>query len=270
MKTEYIRSQGLLKGFRVTMWEDREVKEMLSDPAKLTIVTDAMNKYYRQKDALVDGRFDLVSALQKATGVGFLMKTVKVDGKDTSVPDETEGEYLARLYKEATTDPESVFASKLKVTGQSVEQREASLDQILQRFADACGDTTSDGKPVARDAKTGELTGPGYSYKLDMTRPERKAGKPKTPPQYAIEGATNIINNHAEAKWIDRWTKGYKNSLGIVIDPIAFEPFNVQPPKNAKPEEVEAVRQQNITNLAWAIADDKGQVLAKTGKAEYA
>lgn len=262
MKVDRIRTIKLPLGIRVLQYEDADVRKLLEVPANLTLVTDIINKYCRQKDALVEFRDDLTVALIEDIKFPMEMETVKVDGKDVKQPAETPGEHLIRFIS-ALIKGEFVHP-KFPVTGADNNAKEASVYAALQTFADTMGDTDIKGVAIPRDEKTGRLTAPGYSYRLDIARPERKPGKAKTPPDYAIEGATSIINNGSEAKWAEKFTKGFKDAQGVTIDPIAFQPFDTKAPKGADAAAVEAVRQTNITNLAWAIAEKEAQVREKT------
>lgn len=261
MKVERIRTIGLPLGVRVLQYEDADVKKVLENPTNLTIVTDIINKYLRQKDALVEFRDDLVTLLTDDIGFKMLTETVKENGKDVTVPAEKPGEYLDRLVV-ALIDGTFTHA-KLPVSGADKAAKEKSVYNAFQALADTLGDVDAKGAPIPVDATTKKRTAPGFAYKLDIARPERTS-KPKTPPDYAIEGATSIINNGSEKKWAEKFTKGFTDAQGVIIDPIAFQPFDVKPAKGADAAATEAVRQQNIINLAWAIAEKEAQVREKT------
>lgn len=262
MKVDRVRTIGLPLGVRVLQYEDSDVKKALETPANLAIVTDIINKYLRQKDALVDFRDDLLSVLTQDIGFKMLTTTTKVDGKDVTVPDEKPGEYLDRLVASLISGEFS--HAKLPVSGADNKSKETSIYNAFQALADLLGDVDAKNVEVKRDEKTGRLLTPGFAYKLDIARPERKSAKPKTPPDYAIEGATSIINNGSEAKWAEKFTKGFTDAQGVKIDPIAFQPFDVKPAKGADAATVEATRQSNILALAWAIAEKESQVREKT------
>lgn len=254
MKVEYVDSLGLPKGFRVKQYEDADIAKLTQDPKWLAFITNACNKYERQKDALVRARSDISKLIIKA---GFVRKatTATVDGKEVTTFDWTEGKHISNFIEALITGT----LAHPKVTAKNEEQREAEAYNVLQALADQCGEVHEDGE------KKGQLKESPPCYVLDLSTPER-VSKPKTPSKRAVEGATNIINKGNEAKWIERFAKGYTNANGIVIDPIVHEPFNVKPAKNATPEEVEKVRQSNITALAWAITEDMEQVREKTAK----
>lgn len=242
MKAEYINSQVLpakagVRGFLIKQYEDADVKALCSVPGELALVTDAINKYLRQKTALVQSRTDISDKIG-ALGFPRKVKTVMVDDEPVETPDETEAKYIGRFIA-------ALVAGEFKhkaVKAAAPEQREVEAYAVLQSLADLCGDTDDDGKP--------KETPP--CYVLDIHTPER-VSKPKTPTKKAIENATNIINNKSEKKWIERFTKGYNSPTGGPIPPIPFKEFTTVAPKGATAEEVEAVRQQNITHLAWAI-----------------
>jgi len=254
MKLTYVNSLGLPKGFRVKEYET--IAEIVKDAGSETAVVEAVNKYLRQKSALVAGRDDLAGLIEETYAFKPILKTIKKDGKDVEVWDETEGKYIERFIASVVSG--KFTAKGLTLTGND-EQKEAAIYAELQKLADKCGDVDKDGKPLSEPA----------AYVLDIRTPERSS-KPKKLPQYAIDGATNIINNKAEAKWVKRWTEGYTNSNSVKIDPLSFDSFVAKAPANATPEQVETVRQQNIKNLAAAIVADREQVLAKTAKQEYA
>lgn len=262
MKVSRVRTIGLPSGIRCLQYEEADITKALTVPANLVIVTDIINKYLRQKDALVDFRDDLITTLTDVIKFPMLVETVKEDGKDVTVPAEKPGEYLDRmvvaLVKGEFTHP------KFPVSGADNKAKEASVYSALQAIADTLGDVDEKGAAVARDPKSGRLLAPGFAYKLDIARPERKPGKAKTPPDYAVEAAQNIINNKSEAKWAEKFTKGFVDANKVTIDPISFESFVTVPKPGATAQEVEACRALNITNLAWAIAEKEAQVREKT------
>jgi len=261
MKVAYISTLGLPKGVRVQQYEESEIKKLLDTPANLVIVADIVNKYLRQKDALVDARYDLDTLLLEDIKFPTIMETVKEDGKDVSVRKEKPGEYLDRLVvalvKGEFTHP------KLPVTGTDPKSKEASVYTALQALMDTLGDTDAAGNAIKRDEKTGRLTAPGFAYRLDIARPERTS-KPKNPPEYAVTGATQIIAKGSEGKWKAKFATGFTDANGVVIDPIVHEAFDVKAPKGATTEEVEKIKASNITALAWAIAAKEQQVREKT------
>jgi hypothetical protein len=242
-------------------YEESEIKKALEVPANLVLLTDMCNKYLRQKDALVDARNDLDTMLVEDIKFPTLTEVVKEDGKDVTVRAEKPGQYLNRLVDALV---KGTFSHpKLPVTGTDPKAKEASVYTALQALMDTLGDVTTDGTAIKRDEKTGRLTAPGYAYRLDMARPER-VSKPKTPPDYALEGATQIITKGSESKWKEKFAKGFTDANGVVIDPIAHEAFDVKPAKGATVEETEKVKQSNILALAWAITAKEQQVREKT------
>lgn len=267
MKVERVRTIGLPLGVRVLQYEDADIKKSLETPANLTIVTDIINKYLRQKDALVEFRDDLLSVLTDVIGFKMLTVTTKVDGKDVITPDEKPGEYLDRLTAALISGEFS--HARLPVTGADNKAKETSVYNAFQAIADTLGDVDAKGVAIPVDPATKKRTAAGFAYKLDIARPER-VSKPKTPPEYAVTGATSIINNGSEGKWAEKFTKGFKDAQGVTIDPIAFQPFDVKPAKDATPAEVEAVRAANILALAWAITEKEAQVREKTAAKKLA
>lgn len=268
MKVAYVETLGLPKGVRCLQYEEKDVLELLKDPAKVTIIADVLNKYERQKSALVDFRDDLDTHLREVVKFPTKTKKVKVDNKEVEERDEKPQVYLNRFIAAAIKG--EVKAPGLTVTGANDEQKEASVYNWLQSIADTMGDTNEKGEAIV--TKTDEATkavtvvnGPRYSYRLDISRPPRQS-KPKTPPDYAIEGATKIINNGAASvtKWKEKFAKGFTDANGVAIDPIVHDPFDVAPPKGATAEQVEATKQANIKALAWAIAAKETQVREKT------
>jgi hypothetical protein len=266
MKIEYVETQWPLpKGFRIAQYEDSDIVTALKDPAKVTMVTDVINKYLRQKDALVDGRKQLVALIETTTSFARKMTTVVVDGKPTEAPDETDGPYFQRFLTAATAGN----VKEVKVNpALNEEQREAEVYSWLQKLADKCGDVDQAGAEV----KWNDDNTPGanaYAFKLDMTRPPKAPGKPKTPPKYAMDGATNIINNKSEAGWIKKFAEGFTAKTGEKIVPIKHESFTTSVPTGATPEQAESIRKANIAALAWAITDVEDQKRAQR-VADYA
>lgn len=259
MKVDYVNSQSLPKGFRVKQYEDSDIAAMVSDPAKLRLVTDGINKYERQKDALVRARTQLVEKIV-AAGYKRPETTVKVDGKDETTFDNTEGKDIGIFWNGLIS---GTITNKV-VTGKTPEEREPQADAFMQSLADQCGEVDEkDGPNKGKSLETPPC------FVLDLSESAKRESKPKTPPKFAIEGATNIINNKAEKKWVDRFTKGYKNDAGIQLPAFSFDSFTQVAPKDATPEAAQAVRQSNITNLAFAIAINEANLRDLTKK-EYA
>ncbi len=239
MQVSYIRSQGLLRGFRVKQYEDHEIKALAADPAMLRLVTDCVNKDRRQKVCLVDARSQFLDKLCAAVGYTRPVSTAVVDGETVETIKNTEGEDIAIIRAQLT-------AGTLKhkdITGKTNEEREPQVETLLQAIADQCGETDDSGKALESPP----------CFVCDVRKAERAPAKPKEPNKRAIANATNIINNGSEEKWVVRFTKGYTSPTGGVIPPISFQPFNTKPAKGADAAAVEAVRQTNIKNLAFAI-----------------
>lgn len=266
MKLARVKTLGLPEGVRIFQYEEADVTKALKDsPKNLEIVTDIINKYLRQKDALVAARDDLDTYLTDVVKFPTLTKTEKVDGKDVTTRDEKPGEYLDRLV--AALIKGEFSHKEFKVEGADNAAKEKSIYKSLQAIVDKLGEVDKDQKKIEVDEK-GNQKNPAqvrYAYLLDISRPER-VSKPKTPPEYAIQGATQIINGGAERvkAWIEKFAKGFKDPKGIQIDPITHAAFDVQAPKGATAEEAEKVKQSNITALAWAIAEKEAQVREKT------
>ena len=77
--------------FNVVEFEDSDILSLISDPVKLTRITDCVNADRRQKIALVDARYDLSEKISTSYGFTRKTKNVVADGVTTTVPDETEG-----------------------------------------------------------------------------------------------------------------------------------------------------------------------------------
>jgi hypothetical protein len=239
MQVSYIRSQGLLRGFRVKQYEDHEIAKLAADSTTLRLVTDCVNKDRRQKVCLVDARSQFLDKLCKLTGYVRPTTTATVEGEAVETLANTEGKDIDAIRAQLT-------AGTLKhasVSGKTNEEREPQVETLLQNIADSCGDTDDTGKPLE--------TPP--CFVCDVRKAERAPAKPKEPNKRAIANATNIINNGSEEKWVTKFTKGYTSPTGGAIPPISFLPFTTKPAKGADAAAVEAVRQTNIKNLAFAI-----------------
>lgn len=258
MKVGYVKCLGLPLGVRVKQYEASDVVALTKEPKNLERIAEVINLYFRQKDAQVAARDDLATKIHELTKFPPRMEDIIKDGKKVGEAwADTEGEYIDRFVT-AVVKKQYEHDSLKAITGTNEEQREASVAQFLQKLADTLGET--DDKGVALETPP--------CYVLDIARKER-ISKPKTPAKWALEAAAGIINNKNEAKWVTNFTKGRKTAQGIVVDPFAFKPFQAVAPAGAKPEEVEAVRQENITNLAWNLMEDKRQVDAKS-QSDYA
>lgn len=248
-----IRSLSLPVGVPVPHFETLDEARKHLNGNELLIV-DLLNKYGRQKDSLVNAR-DFLSEVvdteagkvfkyddKEFKGLGFPRLTKK-DG-DKTVPSETETEHLDRFAS-------AVAAGKVTVpgftpTGTDPAAKEESVWTFLQKVI--------------------EQHGP---FPFDLNASTR-VGKPKKPAVYAVTAATNIINNHNEAGWAKKFTQGYESPGFGFVDPITFSDFQQKPAKGATPEQVEAVRQSNINNLAFAIMAVEEFKRSKQTKAEYA
>ena len=257
MQLVYKESLGLPQGFRVNIYEAAEVVELTKDPKKLANITNFINMYLGQKDVLVWGRADLVHSVQVKTSFNRLTEKNMIDGKERIDFAETEAEYLKRFVEEAIKGG----VKEIKVDlAQEPDAREKVVYAFLQALANQCGDFDEKGTAVVRD-KDDWLTGPAYAYKLDVTRPEKKAAVAKIP-KYALEGASNIIDKGGDKSvkaWAEKLTKGFTAKTGEKIMPIAFLPFDTKATNGAPPEAVEAIRQTNLNNLALAIVEIEEQ-----------
>lgn len=216
MKIEYVSSLALLKGIRVEQYEPADIATAIKDPKNLGFVTDIVNKYLRQKSALVEGRDQLSTLIVEKLKFAPKLDKVKkvVDGKEEIIESwaETEGELIARFRA-------AVRKGEFKVEGWPTD--EAGFEAKLQELADQCGDTDDQGKSLYTPPR----------FKLDITVPER-VKKDKNPPKYAVEAATNIIKNGSQAKWVATFKK----------ESVAFEDFSVKGDDAG-----------NLRRLAWAI-----------------
>jgi hypothetical protein len=253
MKTVHVRSLSLPKGVPVPHYDTLvELREHVKgDDNKLV---DVLNKYGRQKDSLVNAR-DWLSEVAakgdaelKIPSLGFPVhdrETKKpLTNTDKDKP-ETESTHLDRFVTAVAAGKHQV--SGLTVTGKDDEEKEKSVWAFLQTLIDKHG-----------------------PFPFDLNEKAR-AGKPKNPPVWAKDAATSIVNGGAKrtGEWVDKFTNGYESKGYGHVDPIEFSPFDVAAAKGASPEEVEKVRQTNITNLAWAIVAVEEQKRAKQAKAEY-
>lgn len=222
MESVYAPSLSLPKGVPCSVFSTIEELDTQAGVKGQTL--KLANLYLRQKGCLVDGRDYL--AEQVMTLSKFPMKTKKVDVKDKDgkvtgqkdEPTETEGEYIKRLRA-------SVAKGDLKiegVTGATPEALAAAELAWEQTILDKHG-------PFVADAKAAERT-----------------GKAKNPPQYAMNGATAIIEKGGAAS-VKKWITTFKT------EGISYLPFDTAPAKDADDATKAAVLATNKTNLAWAI-----------------
>lgn len=233
MKRVYISSLSLPKGFPINEYETRD--EIIKDGADQVVDYNGMkctrdvvviNNYLHQKDGLVQGRADLALWLEVVAKFPWLTKQVtkKIDGKDVAVTEylETEGKYIERFVTAATDGTVKVVG--LTLTGTNAEQNEAVVWAFLQSVVDKPTKIT-----VTEGGKPTEVT--LFDLKNDIKAPVHVA-KAKTPPQYALEAAGNIIKNGTQSKWATTFKK----------EGVDFEDFSVA-------DDVAG----NTTRLAWAI-----------------
>lgn len=262
-KIYYAQSLDLPQGFRMRGYDEKDVLELVKDPKQLVRVADVLNNYCHQKGGLVNGRYDLTCMVEELKFAPVTKKVKKDDGTILDEWDETEKAFIERFVA-------AVAAGEFKwdgvvATGADAKAKTESVWAAIQtRLANRCGDVDEKGDDCFD--KEGKLL-PGkvpFAYRLDITRAEPKARKPKGPSKDAVDGATSIINGGPDriAAWKAKFAKGYVDPNGINITPVEFEPFDTIAPKNAKVEDVELVRQTNIKNLALAIDSKEAQVRA--------
>lgn len=256
MKLNLASSAGVKA--RVMEYDEADVSALVT-AGKIAEITIAINADRRQKVALVEFRAELsdrIGAGREATaaegttpaqpaitGLGFAIKTttVKKDGADVTVPDETEGDHIKRFIA-ALVD--GTFTHPLIVISSGdAKAKEASAYVALQAIADQCGDEkTPDGLPC---------------YTLNIDRPVRTGGSGNLVPKWALEGATKILAGPNVESWVAKFTNGFTSPEGIVIDPIAFSSFTADGTD-------EATVAQNRKNLAKALVEYDKQKRAKT------
>ncbi len=206
MKTEYVDSLGLKSGFRVTGYST--VDEITKAAGKDDVIVDVINKYLRQKGALVDARDVFIEKLEKETGFKPVTRVDKRtrDGKEESVTvwDETEGEYLGRFRS-------AILKAEFRHPKYPAEKD--ALENALQALADTCGD---------------EGTTPP-AFVLDIRVPER-VRKAKELPKWAQQAVESIYSDVDKtgakkkttlAARIKQWATTFTN------ESIPFEPFDL-------------------------------------------
>lgn len=237
MKVQLASSQCVK--VRVREYEDADIAKLVQD-GKLGEITTAVNADRRQKVALVDFRADLSD---KIIACGFARKTEPVtkDGKTEEVFAETEGDHIKRFTAALAGNTFQPNGFTLPTGDEKVKDDAAYA--FLQKMAFTCGDKTDEeGNPC---------------YELDINRPARTASGRGILPKWAMDAATNIINNGSEQKWIGNFTNGYTSASGILIDPIVFESFTQN--GGTTPEEKASVLDRNRKNLAAAIVSVRRQ-----------
>jgi hypothetical protein len=259
MQVKKIRCLSLPEGVPVPHLDTwAEVKEHFGGDELRAV--DVLNKYGRQKDSLVNAREFLSTVVDAVSPVvedgktynGFAFplwdRKTKAPLKkdDEKASPETDADHLNRFCEAVATGTHQVKG--FTPTGADDEKKIESVWGLLQKVIDQHG-----------------------PFPFDLKQATKAGGKPKNPPKYAIAAATNIINGGAARvkDWTAKFTNGYESKGYGFVEPITFKPFDQAAPKGATPEQVEAVRQSNITNLAWAIAavEDQKRENAKT---EYA
>lgn len=244
MKTNLADTQ-LGVQFRIVEFQDADILALVQDPAKLTRVTDCVNADRRQKVALVDARYDL-SVLIHESGFERKYDVAIKDGEEVKTPAETENTHIKRFI-DALVDGSYAPTGFTLPSGDDKTKEIAAL-AYLQKLAFTCGD------------KTDEAGNPCYT--LDINKAVRKAGTGLLP-KWALEAAAQIIKNGNQASWAEKFAKGYTSARGIVIDPIAAGNFQQVAASNATAEEIEAVHQSNVKNLAKACVEARRQETEK-------
>lgn len=260
MQTKLIRSLSLPKGVPVPQFDTiaEFMAHMGGDEAK---AVEIPNKYGRQKDSLVNAR-DFLSAVvatpvgkkydadgKAFDGVGFAVldrKTKQPITGDAKKDDpETESDHLDRFAVAVATGKYTVKG--FTPTGKDDKEKVKSVWELLQKIIDQHGPFPFDLKQATR------------------------VGKPKNPPKFALDAAVSIINGGVERvkEWTKRFTEGYESKGYGFVEPIEFSAFDQVPVKGATAEQIEATRQSNINNLAWAIAAAEEQKRQNTAKKEY-
>ena len=198
-------------------------------------IVDVVSNYGQQKDSLVDGREFISTKIVELYKFPRLTTTVKVDGVDTQVDDDTDNDHVKRFIAAVAQGT----ANSDLVSGTTVETRQVEISTILQKLINDHGPFT-----------------------MNLNAAQRSS-KPKEPADYALKAATGIIAAKAEKVWVDRFTKGHGG-----VPPTAFESFTNKAAKDAKAENHEAVKTANIRALAFAImAREKAK--SELAKAEY-
>lgn len=248
MKKVYVASLGLPKGFPIMEYDS--VKEIIADGGdqiveygglKMERLAAVANSYMHQKGPLVTGRSDLAQFLTDV--VKFPRKTVQVTEtvdnkpvvKTVTDPKDTEAVYIGRFIADVAAN--RFTTTVLKASGKEPKEREDSLWNSIQELVE---------KPYELKVTTGDKTEivKLFDLKNSIKAPIRTQ-KPKAPPAYALDAATNIITNKNEKKWTKTFTD----------EGVPFEPFVV-------PDDVDG----NKVRLAWAIQARE----ALKAKKEYA
>lgn len=259
MKTVPVRSLSLPKGVPVPHFDT--LKEVVAhfngDELK---AVDVLNKYGRQKDSLVNAREFLSLVVADAVsykdgdkeypGYNFPIldrKTKKPITGDAKKDDpETESDHLNRFVKAVVTG--ALTVKGFTVTGKDDAEKTKSVWGLLQTVIDAHG-----------------------PFPFDLNESKRAGGKAKNPPKYATDAAVSIIGGGAKrvADWTKKFEEGYESGGYGRVEPIEFSPFNQVPPAGSTPEQIEALKQSNIINLAWAVAAVEEQKRNNQVKKEY-
>lgn len=192
MKLVTVSSSGLPEGFRVKEFET--LAEITASAGSEDAAVGFINKYLRQKSALVEGRSQLSDKLETLGLLPRETKTVEKTTKDdkgvetktnVTVYAETEGDYIDRFVE---------TASKGTFTIPGVEVNGKAVLAYVQSIANTCGDEdTAD--------ENGFLC-----FVLDAKKTERVA-KDKVPAKVYLTAAQKIIDNNNQDKWTKTFTK---------------------------------------------------------------
>lgn len=193
------------------------------------------NVYMGQKGSLVEARSWLTDLVVEKSG--FARKTKTEPTKDKAgtvtgtktVDDETEGEYLKRFVA-ATHKVRAFKVGEVEIPTATLSDPKAATGW-LQSLINAHG-----------------------PFNNDAAHPER-TGKAKTPPDYALKAARQVLNPaksaedlaKAHAHWTAEFTKRG----------ISFQPFNT------------ADHEANVTAFAWAANEREEQRKAEKMGQEY-
>lgn len=251
MKTKYAPSLGLPSGLPVRIFET--IEEFDTAAGVKGKALEYANSYGTQKGSLVDGRDWLHGLLTTGHASSEADELAVVGQKDDKGNAVAAAKSIKVSYKvtDATLagqnglfgpDPKKNKTVQVKdkdgkVTGTKVENTETE-GEYIKRFRSAVlsGGIVIKGVAADKDAELAweqSLVDQFGFFSFDPKKAER-TGKAKTPPQYAMNGATAIIEKggaESVKKWIRTFTK----------EGIPFQPFDTD----------DAVK--NKLNLAWAI-----------------
>jgi hypothetical protein len=233
--------------FPIANLEDSDVLLAIQEPAKLTRITDVLNMYLGNKTVSVEASSDLADKIESAGFKRETETTIK-DGESVELPTERHST-LGKFIQSAL---DALVAGTWRPEGFTLpsgddKQKEKGALAFLQTYADACGNSSLDGKGC-------------YLPTLEKTT---RTGSGGLIPKWAMDGARQIIANGSQAKWAEKFTNGYTSGSGVAIDPIAFEDFQVVPDANASATNKQAVLDTNVKRLAKCLVEQRSQENAK-------